>query len=93
MDCVRNSWEAPVFADLSASAVLTRKFKRLRYDLRAWSKKLSYLKQLTLDCNKVILFFYQLEEVMPLVRMEFNFRKIVKLHYERLLKLHFIYWK
>ena len=93
MDCVRNSWEAPVFADLSASAVLTRKFKWLRSDLRAWSKKLSYLKKLTVDCNKVIIFFDQLEEVRPLVRTEFNFRKIVKLHYEHLLKLHYIYWK
>ena len=93
MDCVRNSWEAPVFADLSASAVLTRKFKRLRSDLRAWSKKLSYLKKLTMDCNKVIIFFDQLEEVRPLFRTEFNFRKIVKLHYEHLLKLHYIYWK
>ena len=74
MDRVRNSWEAPVFAE--ASAVLTRKFKRLRSDLRAWSKKLSYLKKLTMDCNKVIIFFDQLEEVRPLVRAEFNFRKL-----------------
>ena len=93
MECVRRSWEALVFADLSASAMLTRKFKRLRYDLRVWSKNLSYLKKLTLDCNKVILFFDQLEEVRPLVRTEFNSRRIVKLHYERLLKMHYIYWK
>ena len=93
MECVRRSWEALVFANLSASAMLTRKFKRLRYDLRVWSKNLSYLKKLTLDCNKVILFFDQLEEVRPLVRTKFNFRRIVKLHYERLLKMHYIYWK
>ena len=65
MDCVRNSWEALVFADLSASAMLTRKFKRLRFDLRAWSKKLSYLKKLTMDCSKVIIFFDQFEEARP----------------------------
>ncbi|XP_073363080.1 uncharacterized protein [Aegilops tauschii subsp. strangulata] len=93
MECVKKSWEAPVFSDLSASAVLTRKFKRLRYDLRVWSKNLSYLKKLTVDCSKVILYFDQLEELRPLVRPEFNFRKIFKLHYEHLLKLHYIYWK
>ena len=93
MECVRRSWVAPVFADFSASAILTRKFKRLRYDLRVRSKNLSYLKKLTLYCSKVILFFDQLEEVRPLVRTKFNFRRIVKLHYERLLKMHYIYWK
>ncbi|XP_073368009.1 uncharacterized protein [Aegilops tauschii subsp. strangulata] len=45
IECVKKSWEAPVFSDLSASAVLTRKFKRLRYDLRVWSNNLSYLKK------------------------------------------------
>ena len=76
MDCVTKSWNAPVFSDLSASAVITRKFKRLRYDLKIWSKKLSYIKKLTVDCSKVILHFDQLEEVRPLTRPEFNFRKM-----------------
>nr|XP_040245306.1 uncharacterized protein LOC120964586 [Aegilops tauschii subsp. strangulata] len=93
MDCVSKSWNAPVFSDLSASAVITRKFKRLRYDLKIWNKKLSYIKKLTVDCSKVILHFDQLEEVRPLTRPEFNFQKCVKLHYEHLLKLHYIYWK
>ena len=30
---------------------------------------------------------------MPLTRQEFNFRRIVKFHYEHLLKIHYIYWK
>ncbi|XP_073357994.1 uncharacterized protein [Aegilops tauschii subsp. strangulata] len=93
MDCVTKSWNAPVFSDLSASAVITRKFKRLRYDLKIWSKKLSYIKKLTVDCSKAILQFDQLEEVRPLTRPEFNFRKIVKFHYEHVLKIHYIYWK
>ena len=63
------------------------------YDLKFWSKKLSYIKKLTVDCSKVILHFDQLEEVRPLTRPEFNFRKLVKFHYEHLLKLHYIYWK
>ena len=37
MDCVMKSWNSPVFSDLSASAVLTRKFMRLRSDLKIWS--------------------------------------------------------
>ena len=34
-----------------------------------------------------------LEEIRPLFRPEFNFRKVVKLHVEQLLHLQFVYWK
>ena len=29
MECVKRSWEVPVFSDLSAAAIISRKFKRL----------------------------------------------------------------
>lgn len=80
-------------ANLSASATLSRKFKRLRYDLKRWSTKLSSLKKLASKCAEVILAFDTLGEIRPLTRPEFNFRKILKLHHEKLLKLHYIYWK
>jgi hypothetical protein len=38
------------------------------------------------NCNKVILLLDNLEESRPLYKPEFNFRKIVKLHLEKLLK-------
>ena len=81
MDYVKSSWNQPVFADMSASAVLSIKFKRLSYALKAWSKNLSYLKRLTMDCSRVILYFDNLEELRPLTMPEFNFRNIVKLHH------------
>ena len=93
MECVKRSWEAPVFSDLSAAAIISRKFKRLRMDLKVWSKSISHIKRLTLNCAKVILHFDGLEEWRPLTTPEFNFRKIVKLHHENLLRIHYIYWK
>ena len=93
LDCVRISWEAPVAAGLSAPATLSVKFKRLRFSLKRWSTNLSSLKRLATKCSEVVLYFDCLEEIRPLTRPEFNFRKIVKLQYEGLLKLHHIYWK
>ena len=46
-----------------------------------------------MDCSKVILYFDNLEELRPLTTPEFNFRKIVKLHHENFLIIHYIYWK
>ena len=54
---------------------------------------MSSIKKLIQQCSVVILGFDSLEELHPLTTLEFNFRKIVKLHYEDLLKLQFIYWK
>ena len=56
-------------------------------------KQICHIKRLTLQCCKVILFFDKLEELRPLSTPEFNFRKIVKLHHEELLRIHYIYWK
>ena len=46
-----------------------------------------------MDCSQVIFYFDNLEELRPLTTPEFNFRKIVKLHNENLLRIHYIYWK
>ena len=51
------------------------------------------MKLLISSCNKVILLLDNLEELRPLFRQEFNFRKIVKLHLENLLHTQFLYWK
>ena len=51
------------------------------------------LKKLATNCSEVVLYFDNLEELRPLTRPEFNFRKRVKLQYERVLKLHHLYWK
>lgn len=38
-DCVRQSWEAPVFNDLSAMVVISKKFKRMHQDLKKWRNR------------------------------------------------------
>lgn len=91
-DCVEQSWNAPTKKS-NYAAILTKKFKRLRYALKQWYISLSKLKKAIQAGNEVVLFFDNLEELRPLTRIEFNFRKIVKLHIEDLLHLQFIYWK
>lgn len=58
--------------------VLSAKFKRLRYDLKQWSKRISKLKLLIENCNKVTLYLDTLEEPRPLFNTEWNLRRIVK---------------
>ena len=54
---------------------------------------LSKLKICIQNCNKVILILDSLEEKRALFISEFNFRKIVKLHLEKLLAIECSYWR
>ena len=92
LDCVRGVWDSDV-PNLSSSALLTHKFKLLRGALKKWRTSLSKLKILIAQCNMVILFLDDMEEDRPLFLQEANFRKIVKLHYEKLLRAQCQYWK
>jgi mannosylglycoprotein endo-beta-mannosidase len=92
LECVRNSWNKSSYKKNSA-AILAHKFKTLRYDLKKWKTGLSDIKILIKNCNKVILFLDNLEEHRPLSKPEFNFRSIVKLHLETLLKAQCKYWR
>ena len=87
MDCVTASWNAPLACRGSAAKVISKKFKRLRSDLKRWHINLSSIKKVILNYSKVILCLDTLEECRPLIVPEFNFRKIVKLHHEDLLRL------
>jgi hypothetical protein len=91
-DCVKEVWGRPV-QNLSSSAVIVRKLKALRVELKKWKMSLSKLKLLIDKCNLVILFFDNLEEERPLSRPEGNFRRIVKHHHGRLLKSQCNYWR
>lgn len=92
MDCVSKSWSTPICHG-SAASIISKKFKHLRYDLKQWRINLSSIKKVISQCSTVILGFDSLEELRPLTLPEFNFRKIVKLHHENLLRLQYIYWK
>ena len=89
---MQKSWSKPSHKAHS-SAIIVDKLKTLRQDLKRWQTSFSKMKLLISNCNKVILLLDNLEEIRPLFRQEFNFRKIVKLHLENLLHLQFLYWK
>ena len=92
MECVQQSWQKPSNKS-HITARIADKFKCLRGALKKWQLNISKLKVLISKCNEVILCLDGLEELRPLFRPEFNFRKVVKLHVENLLHLQFLYWK
>jgi exonuclease III len=92
LELVEKVWNTPV-KPLSASSVITTKFKNLRYELKRWGFFLSHLKDLIGKCNYVILLLDQLEDERDLSRPEFNFRNIVKAHLKKLLQFQYDYWK
>lgn len=74
-------------------AVLSAKFKRLRYDLKQWSKGLSNIRLLIDNCNRVIKYLDTVEEFRSLYNPEWNLRNIVKQQLSKLLKQQAQYWK
>jgi hypothetical protein len=92
LDCVSAAWNIEVMG-MNEASVLTRKLKFLRQALKKWKTGLSKLKLSIAKCNVVILFFDNLEEERGLFTVEENFRKVVKVHYEKLLHAQFLYWK
>lgn len=74
-------------------SVLSAKFKKLRYDLKQWSRGISNIKLQIENCNKVILYLDTIEEFRALFNTEWNLRKIIKRQLDTLLKQHIMYWK
>jgi hypothetical protein len=89
-DCVKMVWSRPT-KSYSSSGILAEKFKALRSELNRWKMSLSKIKNLIHNCNLVILFFDELEEERSLFLHEANFRRIVKLHLENLLRIQYQY--
>ena len=69
------------------------KFKRLRAELKAWSRNLSNLSLLINNCNKVIGFLDSLEDRRLLYNTEINLRNLVKKHLRTLLHYKKEYWR
>jgi hypothetical protein len=69
------------------------KFKGLRGVLKNWSKGLSNLSLLIENCNKVILFLDNLEDMRQLFNPECNLRILVKRQLCTLLRYKNEYWK
>lgn len=75
---VEESWKKPTGNLVNSVSVISAKLKRLRYDLKQWSKGLSNIKLLIDNCNKVISYMDTVEEFRPLFNPEWNLRNIVK---------------
>ena len=69
------------------------KLKCLRKSLLHWSKNLSKLFALLVNCNAVINFLDLIEEHRPLSILEWNFREIVKSQTFKLLEFKKLYCK
>jgi hypothetical protein len=89
---VSDSWNKHVYKKNSA-ATLNAKFKRLRYDLKHWSKSISKLPICIENCNQAIAEIDKMEENRTLSIPEVNFRKVLKVHLARLLSYQHDYWK
>ena len=72
LEVVAQSWNRPTYKGNSA-ANLNIKFKRLRYDLRHWSKGISKLKICIDNSNKAIFELDKLEDQRGLTLPESNF--------------------
>ena len=89
---VAASWDKPTHKANSVSN-LNAKFKRLRYDLKHWSKSISKLSICIGNCNKALLELDNLEDKRGLTVREANFRRILKEHLLLLLDYQRQYWK
>jgi hypothetical protein len=69
------------------------KFKKLRAKIKLWDKSKSKLSVVIENCNIIIAFMDNLEEVRTLYIPKRNFRNIIKEHLLKLLRLQQIYWR
>lgn len=92
LEIVQSSWNKPCHASNSA-ALLCKKLKTLRYDLKQWSKGISRLSILIQNCNWALGELDGLEDQCALSTPEANFRLIVKAHLLKLLHFQNEYWQ
>jgi hypothetical protein len=91
-EIVQNTWNSKVRATNSVTKV-TAKFKLLRRVLKKWSKVISIINNLIVQCNKVLSILDKVEEQRQLFVQERNFRIILKKHIISLLRYKQEYWK
>jgi hypothetical protein len=92
LNTVSSSWAKPTHKPNSA-ANINAKFKRLRYDLKFWSRSISRLKVCIENTNNALMEIDKLEDCRSLSGPESNFRKILKKHLAKLLEYQNAYWK
>ena len=92
LQVVQESWFNNHVEPNSVKQISSR-FKKLRADLKNWSKNLSNLGLLMGNCNAVIGFLDSLEDKRQLFNPELNLRNLVKSQLRKLLHYKNIYWK
>jgi hypothetical protein len=91
-DTVKLAWEsAPIMHDIGK--IINAKFKRTRYSLKKWSKRVSNLKEIISNCQYTLALLDGIEEQRSLSIIENFFRKIVEIHTRKMLEAKRIYWK
>jgi hypothetical protein len=91
-DTLQSSWSKPIHSSNSAQ-VIAAKLKRLRGDLKHWSRSISKLSIAIENCNKLLGILDDIEDKRALTRPEWNCRVIIKRHILRLLDYKNKYWK
>ncbi|XP_073355017.1 uncharacterized protein [Aegilops tauschii subsp. strangulata] len=91
-DIVQRSWSKPCHAPNSA-ALICKKMKNLRYELKLWSRGISKLKIMIQNSNEALAQLDRLEDKCALFIQEKNFRRILKMHLNMLLKYQNDYWR
>lgn len=82
----------PTSEGLDKAKSLTRKLKKLRAALKAWSSKFSNLKKTISNNSLTLQFLDSLEEYRDLSIEEWNFRVVVRENLLALLEQQRIYW-
>ena len=91
LEIVQNSWAST--SNFNPARNISVKLKRLRANLKAWSRNLSNLNLLIGNCNAVIGHLDSLEELRLLYSPELNLRLILKRQLRTLLRYKNAYWK
>jgi hypothetical protein len=92
MDLNQEHWHSNSFYANMAKTI-NGKFKQLRRGLKNWSTNLSQLNKLINNCDWVLAMLDGLEDQRTMKVAEGVFRKLVKVHLQKLLDAKRIYWK
>jgi len=93
LNTVQNCWTQPINDCGNSARAISLRFKKLRSDLKVWSKSLSNHSLIISNCNSVISFLDGLEDQRLLFNPEMNLRNLVKSQLQTLLHYKKEYWR
>jgi len=93
LNTVQNCWTQPINDCSNSARAISLRFKKLRSDLKVWSKSLSNHSLIISNYNSVISFLDGLEDQRLLFNPEMNLRNLVKSQLQNLLHNKKEYWR